>query len=375
MKIVGLTSSSGPYIRARWSAAAQHYSDLHVVLVEFGKVSSTYGWEPIEVEMPYERVVLSDRPSQFRSIVQLAQLIARLIQALNQIQPDVIVLNGYQQPATLAALAWCLLNRRPKILLSETKADDAPRTGWRETLKRWILRAYQSALVGGQSHKQYLADLGMSPEGIFYGYDVVGNAEYHPSQIQHLPRPVQRPYFLSINRFIPKKNLPFLISAYASYRQATGEQAWDLVLCGEGALRSNLETQIEQLSLTGFVHLPGFLQQEELLPYFAHASSFIHASIQEQWGLVVNEAMAAGLPVLVSNRCGCFAELVIEGVTGFGFDPTHVEQLTHHMIHLSSGQIDLAQMRQAALAHIQNFSPEQFAHGLMKAIAHATPSI
>jgi glycosyltransferase involved in cell wall biosynthesis len=136
-------------------------------------------------------------------------------------------------------------------------------------------------------------------------------------------------------------------------------------------LRHQIEQQINDLDLTKFVHLPGFLQQEELLPYFAHANCFIHASIQEQWGLVVNEAMAAGLPVIVSNRCGCFEDLVIEGVNGFGFDPEDKQALTDLMLKMSSKEIDLVAMGEASLQHIQKYSPDYFAQGLMKALKYS----
>jgi glycosyltransferase involved in cell wall biosynthesis len=211
----------------------------------------------------------------------------------------------------------------------------------------------------------------MPAEAIFCGYDVVGNEDYHPNKIRQLTKPIAKSYFLAINRFISKKNLPFLLDAYSVYRQSAYPLSWDLVICGDGELRPQLEQQIARLSLQDCVHLPGFLQQNELLPYFAHASCFIHASIQEQWGLVVNEAMAAGLPVLVSDRCGCFEDLVIEGVNGFGFDPTNPQQLTDLMVKVSSGEIDLETMGQAALEHIQKFSPDTFAQGLMQAVEYA----
>jgi 1,2-diacylglycerol 3-alpha-glucosyltransferase len=78
--------------------------------------------------------------------------------------------------------------------------------------------------------------------------------------------------------------------------------------------------------------------------------------------------MAAGLPVLVSNRCGCFPELVLEGVNGFGFDPENIEQLTQLMLKMSSGDVDLYTMGQAALGHIQKYSPDYFTQGLKQAI-------
>lgn len=215
-----------------------------------------------------------------------------------------------------------------------------------------------------------MTKLGMASKAIFLGYDVIDNETFHPDKIRLLPKLLNRPYFLSINRFVSKKNLAFLVLSYATYRQAAGIYAWDLVLCGDGLLRLQIEQQITELGLRDVVHLPGFLQQGELLPYFAHASCFIHASIQEQWGLVVNEAMAAGLPVLVSNHCGCFEDLVIEGVNGFGFDPKNSQQLTDLMLKVSSGNIDMEKIGQAALEHIQKFSPDYFAQGLIQAVEY-----
>jgi glycosyltransferase involved in cell wall biosynthesis len=241
----------------------------------------------------------------------------------------------------------------------------------KEKIKKLIITSYQAALVGGNPHKRYLIKLGMPTDAIFLGYDVVGNDVFYPDQIKSLPSPLNKPFFLAINRFVHKKNLPFLLSAYADYRKLAGNQSWDLVLCGDGELRVQLEQQITNQAIQDYVHLPGFLQQQELLPYFAHASCFIHASIQEQWGLVVNEAMAAGLPVLVSNRCGCYEDLIIEGVNGFGFDPENPQQLTELMLKISSEKIDLQTMGNAALEHIQKFSPDYFAQGLIQAVNYA----
>ncbi|MGB3757884.1 MAG: glycosyltransferase [Rivularia sp. (in: cyanobacteria)] len=286
---------------------------------------------------------------------------------------DVLCLLGYARPE-IQQIAFILsfLPKKPAlILLSDSKRDDASRELWRELFKSQLLKLYKSALVGGKVHKHYLIELGMTDNSISMGYDVVDNEVFHPSRIKLLPSPLEKPFFLAINRFVPKKNLPFIISAYAVYHQLVGAESWDLILCGDGELRPQIEQQIAELNLQDSIHLPGFLQQDQLLPYFAHASCFIHASIQEQWGLVVNEAMAAGLPVLVSNRCGCFEDLVIEGVNGFGFDPENSQQLTELMLKMSSGEIDLEKMSQASLEHIQKFSPDYFAEGLMQAVQYA----
>jgi len=373
MKVAGLSSVSNPYIRARWSAVSENCPQYNLHHIEFGKRSNTYQWEPVEVTVPYTRVILCDRPSQYQSLSQISTVIRQMLKALSALNPDVIVLNGYQQPPTLAALVWGKLKGKNLVLLSESKEDDAPRKWFSEAIKKLLISFYHSALVGGEKHKDYLVKLGMNQDAIFLGHNIVGNDSYAPDKLQNLPHPQEtnKPYFLAINRFITKKNISTILDAYAKYRQ-THNEPWDLILCGNGELRSQIESQIKTLNIGDHVHLTGFLQPEQLLPYFAHAQCFVHASTQEQWGLVVNEAMAAGLPVIVSRCCGCFEELVIEGVNGFGFEANEPTELAQLMQTMSAPDTDLAQMKQAALRHISQFSPELFSQGLAQAVEHAS---
>jgi 1,2-diacylglycerol 3-alpha-glucosyltransferase len=364
--IAVLFNNYGPYHFARVNAFHHlHSKTIQCVGIELARSEADYAWKASkeEADFPFVSVI----PNRSLQAVRLHQLFAAVHQTLSQIDPDVVAIAGYFQPGMLAALSWSRLHRKPTILLSASKEDDAPRTGIKEQLKQRLVHQYQAALVGGQPQKRYLLKLGMPENQIFLGYNVVGNEAFHPDRLRSLPNPMQAPFFLSINRFVEKKNIPNLITAYAAYVKETSEP-WDLVLCGDGALRPQIEAQIQALGLSDCVHLPGFLQQAELMPYFAHANCFIHASYQEQWGLVVNEAMAAGLPVLVSNRCGCFEDLVIEGENGWGFDPNSIEQMQQFMSKISSDVNYAKTMGNAALRHIQKFSPNYFAHGLHQAV-------
>jgi 1,2-diacylglycerol 3-alpha-glucosyltransferase len=368
MNVVALTSVSSPYIVARYTAFSNQFPEANLFVIEFGSISTTYQWQPTVLETTYKRIVLSEQAAELQSPISL---ILALIHHLNQIQPDVTIIAGYANLVMLASLLWSKVNHKPAILLSATTTTDFPRSGWKEQIKRFVLKGFRSALVGGQPQKRYVVDLGMPEEAVFLGYDVVGNADFHPDRLKKLPCPLNKPYFLAVNRFVPKKNLLRLIAAYVAYQEIKGESAWDLVLCGDGQLLPDIQQNIRDAGLETHIHLSGFLQQDELLPYFAHARCFVHASVQEQWGLVVNEAMAAGLPVLVSDRCGCFEDLVLEGINGFGFDPEEQNQLTELMLKVSSDAVDLAAMGQASLTHIQNFSPDYFAASLMQAIDYA----
>ncbi len=285
MLIAALFTNYGPYHLSRL-AAFQHKShklNWDVVGIELSRSETTYPWKS-KIDNFADKLI-SVTTEQPHEEVQPTLLIHKLFSVLSRINPDFIAIAGYANPAMFSALLWSFWHRKPAILLSDSKEDDAPRKWWSESCKACLLKGYKTALVAGKPQKRYLIKLGMNPESIFTGYDVVGNDNFHPNKINYLPAPHQKPYFLAINRFVAKKNLSTLISSYGSYRQTAGVNAWDLVLCGDGELRPQIEQQIAELNLQNFINLPGFLQQDELLPYFAHAKCFIHASIQETVGI------------------------------------------------------------------------------------------
>jgi glycosyltransferase involved in cell wall biosynthesis len=267
------------------------------------------------------------------------------------------------------------------LVMSESARQDEPRTWWKEVIKRRIVGLYSAALVGGQRHVDYLVELGMPRECIFTGYDVVDNAYFcrRAEEVRGQKSEVRKKYglpenyFLASARFIEKKNLPTLIRAYAAYRQksdARGNPPWDLVLLGDGPLREALNSQLSTFNLHRHVHLPGFKQYQELPVYYALARAFVHPSTTEQWGLVVNEAIACGLPVIVSERCGCVPELVQDN--GFTFDPFNEHELGSQLFRMALLSDD-ERMRLADASYriSANFAPEHFGEGLEQAAATA----
>ena len=318
---------------------------------------------------------------------QAAVAASRLPTCLNQLRPDILMIPGWGYPNSRAALKWAKKHDIPAILMSESKWNDEPRKWWKEALKsRLYVRAFKSALVGGQLHRDYLIQLGFSQAAISLGYDIVDNAHFtHQAQRakenaswirQQQPSIPKNPYFIVVTRFIPRKNVPRLIDAYAQYRSLYTEfhaqkQVWDLVICGNGIEESKIRDKISQYQLDSFVHLPGFKSYQEIPQWFGLASAFIHPALSEQWGLVVNEALASGLPALVSNQCGCFPEMIREGINGFGFDPQNTEALAQLMIKISQGKVDLTAMSQAAIEHVKRFSPDTFGTGFQQAVEYA----
>ena len=158
-----------------------------------------------------------------------------------------------------------------------------------------------------------------------------------------------------------------MIEAYAAYRSAAGASAWKLVLIGDGPLKPQVLELQRRFNLGDDLLLPGWKQYPDLPIYYGLAGAFVLASTIEPWGLVVNEAMASGLPVLVSDRCGCAVDLVANGRNGFTFDPYDVPQLTRLMTHLAEANTNRRDMGAASREIIVQWSPEVWAENLQLA--------
>jgi 1,2-diacylglycerol 3-alpha-glucosyltransferase len=380
--VVGLTGNLVPYHHARWQAFAQ-ISGASCQVMELTNKDEFSVLEFSQSEnSAYTRSTLF--PQNLAANLSPTKISHAVAEALTRQRPDCVCLNGYASPMALGALHWCLLNRVPSVLMSESTVWDEPRKSWKEWLKSQIVRLCASALVGGTPHADYMIKLGMPPERTFLGYDVVDN-DYLQSaakkiknigleirKTHHLPDK----YFIACARFTPKKNLPALVEAYARYRKLCRADStpWDLVILGDGPGRAALLELRTQLGLEQNVHLVGAKTYHDLPTYYSLASAFIHASSTEQWGLVVNEAMASGLPVLVSNRCGCATDLVHEGVNGFTFDPYQVEDIAQKMLQISTLESQLATMGRASEEIIAKWSPQRFAEGLSQAVEVALSS-
>lgn len=313
------------------------------------------------------------------------EAVAAITPCLNTIRPDVLAIPGWGFPLSRAALRWSQRHRVPAVLMSESKYDDDERTWWKEQLKYWLyVRKYSTALVGGPSHKNYLVQLGFESNRIFYGYDAIDNnyfkqqsetARHNPEVVrQQQPEIPDKPYFLSVTRLIPRKNIIRLIAAFLSYRDRVGaEEAWPLVICGSGTESSIIQEMIAENNLEDLVKLPGFLTYQQISSWYGLAGAFVHPAISEQWGLVVNEACAAGLPILCSRTVGACQSLVRDGENGFSFDPQQVTEITRALIDVHSLNLPTrSRMGQTSQQIVDDFGPKQFGKGLMSAVRAAT---
>lgn len=372
MKVGVLFDSLGPYHIARLNAAAKV---LNVVAIELAPTSGEYNWMRDGQSARFELHSLF--PS--RNDVDVALLPEQLNLLLTRCAPNVIAIPGWTGRLAFASVAWGVHNNVPMIVMSESTHWDFPRRWVKEAVKKWYLKFFSAAIVGGQPHQEYIESLGVGPARISHGYDVVDNDYFRDSTQQLKVRgrdvadlPTKRNFFLASARFIPKKNLVVLLHAFSEYRKLHASLdrdslPWDLIILGDGPLRPSLEVLAQQLGIHQSLFMPGFQQYDSLPKYFAFASAFLHASTTEQWGLVVNEAMASGLPVIVSERCGCARDLVESGSNGFVFPPNDPSKLADLMLLVTSDSVDREAMGRSSLKRISRWSPDTFGCALLNA--------
>ena len=325
--------------------------------------------EPLPADLPVH-TLLPHSSWQQASQLRLARL---LWQQLSRLDPEAVLVPGYYTLPALAAALWAKVHGRTSLLMTESTAQDHTRSRWKEAVKSAGLRLlFEGAVTGGRAHRRYLNDLRFPSEHVGRFYDVVDNAaiEQSTSDLRRslpeedsasraMPDLPSSPYFLYVGRLAPEKNIDGLLAAWLRYREEGGR--WPLVLVGDGPAAASLRAFAASSPYGPEVHFAGHRGSRELAPFYAFAGCFVLPSKREPWGLVVNEAMAAGLPVLVSNRCGSAEDLLDEGGNGYSFDPHSIDQLTHCLKCISSlSRDDLERMGKQSTERITAYSPKNF---------------
>jgi glycosyltransferase involved in cell wall biosynthesis len=166
-------------------------------------------------------------------------------------------------------------------------------------------------------------------------------------------------------RLSPEKNLTTLLRAFAALGQKNESPRMILKLVGNGPQADSLRKLVDDLGLGDTVEFTGSVQQTALPPIFRDSDVFVLPSKSEPWGLVVNEAMLSGLPVAVSDRCGCVADLV-KPETGWTFSPDKEAELTRLLGRIADTPREILEdMGRAGRSLASEYSTENCAKGVV----------
>ncbi len=279
---------------------------------------------------------------------------------------DIVILAGYHLAEYWAMLLAARLRGKQIAVFCDSTAYDHPHTFLKSLLKRFFFSHCDIFFGYGQRAREYLMSLGVSSEKIYFrcqaaalphDYDMQSVISYRNSKTNVTPR------YLYVGRLSPEKNLDDLFQAFKKVVSLLPDAI--IVIVGNGPHKEHLVSLAEHLELSSSILFAGAKNTDELSIEYLDASCMVLPSSSEPWGLVVNEALSYGCPVVVSHRCGCVPELVIDGKTGFVYECGNVDELANKMIDAHNTFSNLENHARELTSFISTFSPETAASQIL----------
>ena len=343
----------------------------HLTAIEMASKDALYPFPGESVESEDDYICLFSGRS-YRALAA-STLHAAALKTLKRLQPNVVIAPSTPFPSGMAAVKYCLNQEKLCVMMDDAWEYSDRRGSVVSLAKKIIHRNIDVAFIPAETHASYYVEKGFPPDRIVYGVDVVDNdffaegAARARAQRMTLRQELALPekYFIFVGRFIKRKGISTLLAAYRKYVESHSGNPWGLVLVGEGDELRMHEAAMADYPLVKFV---GGQFGEKLCTYYGLAEAMILPSEVETWGLVVNEAMASGLPVLVSRGCGAGGALIEEGRNGWRFTPGDSEGLAGLMTRFS-GMSDTQRrsMSSRSLEIIGNWSLDTFADSAIRA--------
>jgi glycosyltransferase involved in cell wall biosynthesis len=303
-----------------------------------------------------------------------------IVRALVKGRYEVLWLHGYNFGVHVLAAATMRLRGLP-IMFREEQTLMHPRGVLKAAAKEVALRALFRGSFGlyiGSESKRWFEHYGVSRDRLFAVPYAVDNERLRRAHAELAPDraklrrsfglPEDQPLFLTVSRLVPKKQPLALLEAFRRARQRVG---CSLLIVGTGELEEVIREETARRHIPD-VALAGFLRQSEVPRAFACADAFVLFSrYNETWGVVVNEAMNFGLPVLVSDKVGSGTDLVHDGYNGYVIAVEDVEALSDHMVRIAEDPELRERLGRRSLEIIADWDVNDAARGIVNAVATA----
>jgi glycosyltransferase involved in cell wall biosynthesis len=354
--------------------------------------ASTAGAEPADLgygkPIEFEENVLEGYRSEFlrgaRSDMDLWSFWALrepdIVRKLVSGDHEVLWLHGYNYFLFLLAVATMRLRRRP-VLFREEQTLIHPRSLAKTIVKETLLRALFRGSFGlfiGSETKRWFEHYGIPEERLFSVPHAVDNDRLRAAGDQLSPRrnelrlelglPPDQPVILTVGRLIEKKQPLALLEAFRRARERT---PCTLLIVGSGELEGEIRHQVERRQIPDVV-IAGFLNQAELPRAYASADVFcLFSKRNETWGVVVNEAMNFGLPILVSDKVGCGMDLVHEDRNGYVVPCNDLDALANQIVRLAEDPELRQRLGRESIKVVEGCSVDAAAQGIVEAVAAA----
>lgn len=292
------------------------------------------------------------------------EMFRRIRKTSRAFKPDIVNITGFYSITHILTIIYFYWKGIPMILSNDSTVIDNAHNKAKNGIKRILMKLFVGYFVYGKKAAEYIVSLGGDKEKILVDRSaVVDNAEIKTiAETQNVEIPIQKTnYFVFAGRLISIKGVDVLLQAFSDFSKQFPD--WGLIIVGDGDRRTSMEAYCNENQLP--VYFAGGKSWNQVPPYLGISQALLLPSESEPWGLVVNEAMACGKAVVVSDKCGCASELVIEGQTGFTFESGNANDLLQKMIKMASDEAFCIQMGQNAQLFIEQYSPKVVAQNMI----------
>jgi glycosyltransferase involved in cell wall biosynthesis len=358
MRIALLTEIPAPFRLPLFAAlAAKPGVELHVLFLAANDPRRSYP----SYERAFESEVLRGKDALVGRhwIVLNGGVLGRL----RRLRPDVVIVGGWNQPAFWQAAFYTRVARTPLVVWVESTArDERSGRGPVEVAKRALVRSVAAFLVPGRAAAEYVRSLGakevaVAPNAV--DLDVFGRRAGHRAELR-AQLGLDGVTFLCVSRLSPEKGVDVLVRAFDG---VPGR----LAVVGDGPDRERVA------ALAGpSVRLLGRIERDELVDWYAAADAFVMPSRSETWGMSMQEAAAAGLPLVASEAPGAGYDLIEEGVNGFRVPVEDVEALRRALTRVATDEAFRERARPRTLELARGYTPEAWAEAVAQLARRVT---
>ncbi|MGB3649802.1 MAG: glycosyltransferase family 4 protein [Rivularia sp. (in: cyanobacteria)] len=371
-KAIILTEIISPYRIPPFNYLAQD-EEIDLTVFFFAETESRRSWLVEKQKIQFNYQVLWGL--QLGKSYQSAPIFLNpdVIHQLWKQQPDVIICGGWHHFSYWLAFVYARMTKTPLLIWSEsTLKDERAVSNFKHKLKSWIVNQADGYIVPGKAQKDYLVDLGAKQGRIYIAPNAV-DSDFFTNEAQRYRQQkimwkeklgIDGCVILYVGRLIDEKGIPELLEAFAKlspHKQVT------LVIVGDGSRSQNYHSYTQQNQLDNVV-FTGFQPQSALPQYYGIADIFVFPTRSDPWGLVLNEAMAAGLPIICSDAAGAAPDLVVNGENGYLVPVGDVNKLSEALQILIEDESLRKKMGSHSQEIIANYTPQKMALGLKEAI-------
>ena len=326
-----------------------------------------------------EKLIKIGKKSDFANSSLVIPWQKGLIKRTKDIKPDIIITEGYFQ-WTMAAYYLSIKLKIPIMIAYErTEHTERMAQKWRVNYRKYISSKVSGFLVNGELTKKYIKDVFGQPEDRIYVGAMCADSKSLSKSVSTISKEVinetlkkhnigqNNLIFIYVGQLIERKGVKYLLDGWKEYIGNNCNSV--LVIVGDGYLKKELKSKVDKEGIENVI-MVGHVDYSEIYKYYAISNVFVLPTLEDNWSLVVPEAMACGLPVATSIYNGCWPEL-IKKENGKVFDPLEKKQVIEVLEYFTKNQDKLLEMGKESKKIESQYSPENVA----KIIYNACESI